>query len=229
MGFREPKYAGHCIIRGLGIYPEGQPFEQVINYMYGRGLRAGFVPISATKIFWFICSNSSSPGPRTSSPSVLREKAAELLKTFPSDFQTVVDRAPDDCIVKSPLVDRWLWPGITPPPSKGNIVLIGDAWHPMTPNLGQGACCALEDSVVLAKKLGEALNGNSSVEDAFKSYAKERWSHVFPITVSANLVGKFFQSESQILCSLRNNIVIPKLFSLKQLSQKLEFEHKHLK
>ncbi|GAA0164995.1 oxidoreductase [Lithospermum erythrorhizon] len=168
-------------------------------------------------------------GPRTSSPSVLREKAAELLKTFPSDFQTVVDRAPDDCIVKSPLVDRWLWPGITPPPSKGNIVLIGDAWHPMTPNLGQGACCALEDSVVLAKKLGEALNGNSSVEDAFKSYAKERWSHVFPITVSANLVGKFFQSESQIVCSLRNNIVIPKLFSLKQLSQKLEFEHKHLK
>ncbi|KAL4335371.1 hypothetical protein GQ457_07G010820 [Hibiscus cannabinus] len=29
------------------------------------------------------------------------------------------------------------------------VVLVGDAWHPMTPNLGQGACCALEDLMIL--------------------------------------------------------------------------------
>ena len=42
--------------------------------------------------------------------------------------------------------------------SAGRVVLVGDAWHPITPNIGQGACCALEDAVVLAKKLAGAIN-----------------------------------------------------------------------
>lgn len=62
MGFPDPKYVGHCAFRGLGFYPDGQPFDPKVNYVYGRGVRAGYVPVSPTKVYWFICFNSPSPG-----------------------------------------------------------------------------------------------------------------------------------------------------------------------
>lgn len=62
MGFPEPKYAGHCAIRGMAVYNEEQPHQPQVSYIYGRGIRAGFVPVSPTKVYWFICYNRSSPG-----------------------------------------------------------------------------------------------------------------------------------------------------------------------
>ena len=62
MGFPEPKYVGHCAFRGLGYFPEGQPFNPRVNYIYGKGIRAAYVPVSSTKVYWFVCFNSSSPG-----------------------------------------------------------------------------------------------------------------------------------------------------------------------
>lgn len=62
MGFSEPNYVGHCAYRGLAYYPNGQSFEPKVNYIYGRGLRAGYVPVSPTKVYWFICFNNPSPG-----------------------------------------------------------------------------------------------------------------------------------------------------------------------
>jgi 2-polyprenyl-6-methoxyphenol hydroxylase-like FAD-dependent oxidoreductase len=62
MGFSEAKFVGHCAFRGMAHFPDGQPFESKVNYIYGRGLRAGFVPVSPSKIYWFICFNSKSPG-----------------------------------------------------------------------------------------------------------------------------------------------------------------------
>jgi 2-polyprenyl-6-methoxyphenol hydroxylase-like FAD-dependent oxidoreductase len=64
MGFSEPRYVGHMAFRGLADYSGagGQPFAPKVNYIYGRGLRAGFVPVSPTKVYWFICFNSPTPG-----------------------------------------------------------------------------------------------------------------------------------------------------------------------
>ena len=62
MGFPEPKYSGHCAIRGLAVFNEGQPHQPRVKYIYGRGIRAGFVPVSPTKVYWFICYNRASPG-----------------------------------------------------------------------------------------------------------------------------------------------------------------------
>ncbi|XP_020268143.1 zeaxanthin epoxidase, chloroplastic [Asparagus officinalis] len=226
MGFSETKYVGHCAFRGLGHYPEGQPFKSKVNYIYGRGQRVGFVPVSPTNVYWFICFNSPSPGPRITDPSILKKEALNLIKGWPSELTDIIQNTPDDIIIKTPLVDRWLWPGFSPPASKGNVVVIGDAWHPMTPNLGQGACCALEDSVVLAGKLAGALSsGNEQmVERALREFGEERWGRVFPLTVRANFVGSLLQWKNPVVCGLRDNVMIPKLVRLGPFLEHTNFE-----
>ncbi|KAJ6701213.1 FAD/NAD(P)-BINDING OXIDOREDUCTASE FAMILY PROTEIN [Salix koriyanagi] len=190
-GIRSP------VAKWMGVL-RAQPFEPLVNYVYGRGLRAGYVPVSPTKVYWFICFNSPSPGPKTIDPSVLKKQAKELVKNWPSELLNLIDLTPDETISKTPLVDRWLWPVISPPPSTGTTVLVGDAWHPMTPNLGQ--------------------------EDAMKSYGIERWPRVFPLTVRANLVGSLLQWENPVVCSVRNNVVIPKLVRLGPILEHTNFE-----
>ncbi|GMN31008.1 hypothetical protein TIFTF001_003065 [Ficus carica] len=225
MGFADPKYVGHCAFRGLGYYPDGQPFDPKVNYIYGRGIRAGCVPVSPTKVYWFVCFNRASPGPKISDPSELKKQAKELVRNWPTNLLNIIDQTPDDTIIRTPLVDRWLWPAISPPASSGRVVLLGDAWHPMTPNLGQGACCALEDAVVLARKLANAVKSRSaSVEDALSSYGSERWPRIFPLTIRANLVGSALQWDNPVVCSVRNNVIIPKLVRLGPLLEHTNFD-----
>jgi 2-polyprenyl-6-methoxyphenol hydroxylase-like FAD-dependent oxidoreductase len=50
---------------------------------------------------------------------------------------------------------------------RGPVTLLGDAAHPTTPNLGQGACQALDDAIVLA----HCLSGTRPIEAALRKYA----------------------------------------------------------
>lgn len=55
---------------------------------------------------------------------------------------------------------------------KGPVVLLGDACHPMTPFMQQGAASALEDAAVLARCLVEAGSGDMS--EAFARFEQTR-------------------------------------------------------
>jgi salicylate hydroxylase len=54
--------------------------------------------------------------------------------------------------------------------SKGRVTMLGDAAHPMTPFLGQGACIAIEDAMVL----GRAFAAASTFAEAFGIYENTR-------------------------------------------------------
>jgi salicylate hydroxylase len=52
----------------------------------------------------------------------------------------------------------------------GRVTMLGDAAHPMTPFLGQGACMALEDALLL----GRAFAAASTVDEALSRYETAR-------------------------------------------------------
>src|SRR5438270_1467084 len=56
--------------------------------------------------------------------------------------------------------------------SNGRVVLLGDACHPMTPYIAQGAATSIEDAAVLARCL-EATEGED-IEGAFRRYEAHR-------------------------------------------------------
>jgi len=56
--------------------------------------------------------------------------------------------------------------------SDGRVVLLGDACHPMTPYMAQGAATAIEDAAILARCL-EEVEGED-IEGAFRRYEADR-------------------------------------------------------
>ena len=54
--------------------------------------------------------------------------------------------------------------------TKGRVTMLGDAAHPMTPFLGQGACVAIEDAMVL----GRAFATARTFGEAFSIYENTR-------------------------------------------------------
>lgn len=63
MGLSEPRSVGQVAIRGLSDFKStGHTFEPVIQQIIGQGVRAGLVPVSNTKVYWFVVFNESPTG-----------------------------------------------------------------------------------------------------------------------------------------------------------------------
>ncbi len=70
--------------------------------------------------------------------------------------------------------------------SQGRVVLIGDACHPMTPYMAQGAATSIEDAAVLARCLdGVEIPGIETALQRFEAHRKPRTSAIQAIS-SAN-------------------------------------------
>lgn len=83
---------------------------------------------------------------------------------------------PDVCAVLAACPDCHKWAILEREPlpswSDGRVVLLGDACHPMTPYMAQGAATAIEDAAVLARSI-EAFEGDD-LEGAFRCYEATR-------------------------------------------------------
>lgn len=102
---------------------------------------------------------------------------------------------------------------------RGRVALLGDAGHASTPSLGQGACQAMEDAIVLVRYL---LTTNISVEDALRRYETERKGRTTALVLKARertdeVYGKDPQVTQQMYDSLRNRDEAPVLNSMAKI------------
>lgn len=119
-------------------------------------------------------------------------------KDFPPIYTEVVRHCDLSTLTWAPLLMRLPWDLVFGNISKGNMAVAGDAMHPMTPDLGQGGCSALEDAVVLGRHIGNSFQVNGrlvpkAVSRAIDGYVKERrWRTTWLI------IGSFLSGWAQL-------------------------------
>lgn len=190
-----PRYAGYTCWRGVteGL-PEGMDPDEM-SETWGPGRRFGVVPLSRNRVYWFATLNAPPNDPEMRRAK--RKELKEIYSGFHFPIPQLLDMTGDDQIIWNDIID--LKP-ITQF-AFGRIVLLGDAAHATTPNLGQGACMAIEDAATLAN----ALTLYEPAE-AFRRFEQFRIRRTTQIVSQSWNIGKIAQLENPLLMWLRNGL-----------------------
>lgn len=121
-----------------------------------------------------------------------------MCQGWPFAIPDIIAATEPDAILRTDLYDR--------PPlpaeqwTRGRVVLLGDAAHPMVSTLGQGAATALEDAVVLARRLGDAPD----IAAGLRAYALARTERTGRIVRTAHTLARLATWTSPVAVMLRN-------------------------
>lgn len=190
--------------RGICEIDLPQKYHNELNEAWGKGKRFGFVKISDIKVYWYALANSKNI--KTDNINLM-----ELFSEFHSDILNIISATTKQQIIVSDIIDlkpinKW---------QSENVCLIGDAAHATTPNLGQGACQAIEDAYVLGKLLDKGI----AIENTFKEYENLRRKKAHAIVNTSWTVGKMAHIENGVGIWLRDFVMknLPKSANKKQM------------
>ncbi|CAK9153960.1 unnamed protein product [Ilex paraguariensis] len=222
LGFSKPAFVGRSAIRGFAEFESSHGFGTKFWQYAGNGVRAGFIPCDDHTVYWFF-TYTASPQDKEMEGDPLKMKQFVLSKLgeVPDRVKAVIEITPLESIIAAPLRFRHPWELLWGNISKGNVCVAGDALHPMTPDIGQGGCAALEDGVVLARCLAEALRKEPSgetqekeeeneykrIKKGLEKYARERRWRSFDLISIAYMVGFIQQSNGKVMSFLREKFL----------------------
>ncbi|WP_044561169.1 FAD-dependent monooxygenase [Azospirillum sp. B4] len=112
------------------------------------------------------------------------------------EVQAMIAAVPADGLYKWAINARQPLPGWI---LDDRVALLGDAAHGMTPFLGQGAACAVEDAIVLAR----ALSASASVAEGLKRYEAARLERATFIQLESNANADRMQADETELFGLQ--------------------------
>eukprot|EP00908_Phaeocystis_cordata_P024679 Transcript_7138.p1 GENE.Transcript_7138~~Transcript_7138.p1 ORF type:complete len:523 (+),score=188.72 Transcript_7138:208-1569(+) len=168
----EPSWSGYTCFAAISYVVPDDIKEVGYKVFLGRRKYFVSVDVGGGRIQWYAFLNIP-PGalPETSKRG---EPAIAFLREefdgWSHEVFQLLDNTPFDEIEQRDLYDR-------PPQvtwSSGRVCLLGDAAHPMMPNLGQGGCMAIEDAFVLGRELRGVGHERDAVPLALKRYNQNR-------------------------------------------------------
>jgi len=158
-GVERPRFSGYLAWRGIAERVAQDLPEREALVVLAPGSQAGCFHCGKQNLYWFLTLNAptgSQPGPLGN-----RGEVIERLKDWHVRLRPFVEATTDDAVMRTDVIDlpaRRVW-------GAGRVSLLGDAIHAMTPDLGQGACQALEDAVVLADSLRRLFPPEAGLRD----------------------------------------------------------------
>ncbi|WP_240418655.1 FAD-dependent monooxygenase [Paenibacillus periandrae] len=213
------RYSGFTALRGISVF-EDQRYPLGIGggfEAWGHGKRFGFTHLGNGRIYWFAAINS-----REGIPHPAAERKQLALSTFRGWYQpieSVIAAAEEDSILSHDIYDcspigHW---------TKGRVALLGDAAHPMLPNLGQGGAQAMEDALVLAQCLHSVDN---DIPAALQQYEQRRLARATKVVRQSRLMAKVVQTEIPAAIFVRNRLLrmIPPSMHVKRFDWLVGYE-----
>ncbi len=184
LGGEETRYSGYTSWRAV-VDTDDAAFATGVNVeVWGRGRRFGWLPIGQKLTYWFATENAP-PDSNLLDKQRLVSRFANWYEPIP----TLIGATDERQLIQTDIVDRRptnVW-------GTGRVTLLGDAAHPTTPNLGQGACLAIEDSIVLSRFLVQHVG---AVDQALRAYERARQSRTANITNLSLRFGQIAQLQS---------------------------------
>ncbi|XP_027338651.1 zeaxanthin epoxidase, chloroplastic-like [Abrus precatorius] len=186
-GWQEAKYSGFTCYSGLTNYMP--PYIDTIGYRVFLGLNQYFVAsdVGHGKMQWYAFHGE--PPSSASFPEGKKKRLLDLFGNWCNEVVTLISETPEHMILQRDIYDRDMintW-GV------GRVTLLGDAAHPMQPNLGQGGCMAIEDCYQLIlelDKVAEHGSEESEVISALKRYEKKRIPRVRVVHTASRMASK---------------------------------------
>ncbi|MEO8180700.1 MAG: FAD-dependent monooxygenase [Deltaproteobacteria bacterium] len=199
-GAAPPRYAGYTAWRAAVSFAHAQLLPGI---SIGHGSQFGQVPMADGQVYWFATENG--PPGRKAPSAGWRAHLSERFGSWHAPIPELLAATPESAILHNDIFDR--------PPlaswGKGRVTLLGDAAHPMTPNLGQGANQALEDAEALTECLAALASPSArpDPEPALRQYEQLRTERANSVVLGSRRVGQVIQLEHPAACWVRDALL----------------------
>lgn len=162
------RYSGQTCWRGISDISLPKEYQNSGIEGWGKKIRFGFSQISENQVYWFAVVKATQNG--IDNTDTIKSELEKRYHSFHPLVLEIISNTASEKILRNDItdlnrLDSW---------HKNKVILIGDAAHATTPNMGQGAGQGIEDAFSLTNILAQ----NMDIEPSLALFESSRRAKV---------------------------------------------------